>query len=350
MTVYINARFMTQNCTGVQRVAGELSMRLPALLNHNIVFLCPKGQLKNALPNIDLRQFGCLKGHLWEQIEMPLFLFRQKAPYILLNFCNSAPLLIQNKLTTVHDMSVFQKEKWFKLHFKLFYRLLFSCLIRGNSTIVTVSNFSRDEILRVFPSFKRENINVVYHGNIRKNEENAVAQNRESFFLAVSSMDPRKNIETILKAFNNPKHKIKLIGGGGNAFRDIQYSNSENIEFLGFVSDDELKAYYKKARGLVNASLYEGFGLPIAEAMSYGLPCIISDIPAYRELFSDAALFFNPKNPAELAEKLEELESNQALRAGLIQKGFEKSGGFSWDRAAQEYREIIENKLLKYAP
>lgn len=350
MTVYINARFMTQSCTGVQRVASELSVRLPALLNHKIVFLCPKGQLKNMLPNIDLHQFGYLKGHLWEQIEMPIFLSRQKNPYILVNFCNSAPILIQNKITTVHDMSVFQKEKWFNWRFKWLYRFLFSCLIRGNSIVVTVSHFSRDEILRMFPRFKRENINVVYHGSIRKNEENVTAPNRESYFLAVSSIDPRKNIGNILKAFNNPKHKIKLIGGGGKAFNDVRHSSSENIEFLGFVSDDELKAHYKKAKGLVNASLYEGFGLPIIEAMSYGLPCIISDIPAYRELFSGAALFFNPKNPVALAEKLEELETNQQLSAGLIQKGFEKASGFSWDRAAQEYREIIENKLLKYAP
>ncbi|MBI2856788.1 MAG: glycosyltransferase family 4 protein [Chloroflexi bacterium] len=170
------------------------------------------------------------------------------------------------------------------------------------------------------------------------------------YILYVGSERPRKNLETLLAAFAQLKKRpgfsdLKLVKVGGpgrsDAFRaaTLQVIRKLGLEgevvFVGQVTDSELSAYYSSARALVYPSLYEGFGLPILEAMACGCPVVTSNISSLPEVAGEAALFVNPRERQDLARAMARILSDGAVRRQLIAKGRERSGRFSWARAAE---------------
>ena len=167
------------------------------------------------------------------------------------------------------------------------------------------------------------------------------------YLLFVSTIEPRKNVITLIKAFDHLKeqhkipHNLILIGQKGwkyeSSFKAINKSKyKKNIYHLNYLSDELLALFYTKTDAFIYPSFYEGFGLPILEAMTLGSPVITSNTSSLPEIAGDAALLINPNDFLELAESILKIIGNSQLRKELIEKGKERANLFSWEKTAQE--------------
>ncbi len=342
--IYVNGRFLTQKTTGVQRVATEISNHLQTHYKEEIIFVCPNKKFLNPIAeSLNCIKVGFFGGHLWEQFELPFFLFRKKVT-LLLNFCNTAPLLYSKNFLVIHDVAFKVCKKWFHWKFIFVYNILFYFNLKKAKKIITVSNFSKNEIIKYYPHIKEEKIEVVYLASFLKYNENKFS--KKKYYLAINSLNERKNIKVIIEAFKllDPNiYSLKVIGEKNTkVFKVNNYEVFSNVEFLDDVTDASLYIWIVEAKALINASFYEGFGLPALEAMSLYTPCILSDIPVYRELYGENAFFFDTVSANKLAEQVVAMEQTDAYFE-ICKKGFEFSQKCSWNTTSKRYISIIES-------
>jgi glycosyltransferase involved in cell wall biosynthesis len=228
---------------------------------------------------------------------------------------------------------------------------------------IFISRSAREEFERVLPGWLEERAvpSAVIHLGAR--ETNPMAGNRpplqmpadEPYWLAVGTVQPRKNYEALIEALPLYRQRsgrpAPLVVAGGSGWKSealkeklARHEAEGAIRWLGYVDDDELNALYRNARGLLFPSWYEGFGLPVLEAMSHGCPVIASDVTSLREVGGTAARYIDPTRPETIAEAMLALETRTDL-AQLRAKSLEQSRGFSWRKAAEEtlafYREVL---------
>jgi glycosyltransferase involved in cell wall biosynthesis len=171
----------------------------------------------------------------------------------------------------------------------------------------------------------------------------------------VGTVQPRKNLEVLIDAFDkflltNNNFKLVIVGKKGwlykNIFEKVKTMKLEDkIIFTGHVTDEELIWYYKNAFCLTLPSIYEGFGIPVLEAMSYDCPVIASFSSSLPEIGGEASLYFDPKNSDDLLEKLRTLQDNNELRKELISKGQQRIKDFSWEKCGRETLDVIVNAV-----
>jgi glycosyltransferase involved in cell wall biosynthesis len=176
------------------------------------------------------------------------------------------------------------------------------------------------------------------------------------YLLHVGTLQPRKNIPLLLEAFaqlQEPELKLVLIGGKGWLYEEIfarvqALGLSERVHFTGYVPDDELPLWYNAAELLVFPSVYEGFGLPVVEAMACGTPVIAANSASIPEAVGEAGLLFDPHNVAELAEQITAVLHDPQLSAKMRALGLAHASQFSWERAGREtavvYRRAVEEE------
>jgi glycosyltransferase involved in cell wall biosynthesis len=342
--IYVNGKFLTQKTTGVQRVATEISIHLQAHYKEKIIFVCPNQEFINPVAEyLNCIKVGFFGGYLWEQIVLPFYLFRKKTT-LLLNFCNTAPMMYGKNLLVIHDVAFKVNKKWFDWKFIFVYNILFYFNLKKAKRIITVSNFSKNEILKFYPKTKSEKIEVVYLASFLENKESILL--KKKYYLAINSLNDRKNIKVIIDAFKllDPNiYKLKVIGEKNTkVFKDSNYETISNVEFLDEVTDASLYKWIVEAKALINASFYEGFGLPALEAMSLYTPCVLSNIPVYRELYGETAFFFDATSANQLAQQIEVMEQSDNYLE-ICKKGFELSQNFSWVITSKQYILIIES-------
>ena len=175
--------------------------------------------------------------------------------------------------------------------------------------------------------------------------------------LGVSSVAYHKNFISLIKAFLQLKAKsIKLyIVGGLNEKIFGEYSskvldyikNNDNIRFLGRVDDNKLIELYSNAVCFVYPSLYEGFGIPPLEAQACGCPVILSNIQVFKEIYRNSAVYFNPLDPDDIANKIQEIINNEKLRLLLIKNGFENSKKYAWENSAKQFFNVLDRIMQK---
>lgn len=174
------------------------------------------------------------------------------------------------------------------------------------------------------------------------------------YILYVGTVEPRKNLKTLIRAFREirAENNIALIiaGGLGWLYDDIiQYPEDlgikDDVYFTGYVDEMTLGKLYNHALLFVYPSLYEGFGLPLLEAMACGIPVIVSDIPPLREVSGDAALAFSPEDYTELASKIRMVISSESLRAEMVKRGLERVREYSWKKVADSTIKTYERAL-----
>jgi glycosyltransferase involved in cell wall biosynthesis len=359
MKVYINGRFLAQRTTGVQRFALEFVKTLDKLLEENdikfdFVILTPSNVVNNLhLKNIKLLSVGVLKGHLWEQIELPFY----SRGGLLVNLCNTGPILKLNQIVTIHDTAVYAYPEGFNKIFVFWYKLVFKFLSLFVEKIITVSGFSKNELIR-YCNIKSEKISVVSEGkeHIQRISPDFDVLDKHNikpanYILAVSSINPNKNFQGIISSIEvlgDTAVDIVIAGGiNSKIFSTSNIELSKNVKYIGYVTDGELKALYEKALCFVYPSFYEGFGLPPLEAMTCGCPVIVSNAASLPEVCGDAALYVDPYSPEDIAEKIKLLLSNDRLREELRRKGLERAKMFSWEKCVQETLKVIEEVLAK---
>lgn len=347
MEVIINARFLTQKLTGVQRFAVEIAKQIKRI-KPSVVFVAPADIIhKELFTELGAKIIGSNKGVLWEQVDLPLFLIKSNKP-LLINLCNAAPLFYNNQVITLHDVAFFVNPDWFSKKFVCYYKFLIPRISKKAKLIFTVSHFSKKEIIKYIDT-EPQKIKVIYNSvsDLPGAVEHSVDYGR--YILVVGSIDKRKNIANLIAAFNLIRHKdFKLIiVGDVNAIFNNKDNESlkshDDVVFLGRVNDNELAGLYSNALMFVYPSLYEGFGIPPLEAMAYGSPTIVANIDSLQEVCGDASLYVNPLDVEDISKKISILANNNELRNELIQKGEKNITRFSWELSA---RQMIDSVLL----
>lgn len=275
------------------------------------------------------------------------------------NFIPKSGVKAKKIVTTVHDFSFilhgdFQPEETVEYFENNFFKNIYR-----SDMIITGSNFSKQEILERL-NFGEDKIKVIYHGinhdifRIYKEIELDFKLPKK-FILSVGSIEPRKNLIGLLKAYNlldskiKQEYKLVLAGFKGWQNKEIMElinKDKQNISYLGFISDEELAKVYNLATCFVFASFYEGFGLPPLEAMACGTPVIASKLTSIPEVCSDAGVYCDAQNIEDIRDKIELVLSDKNLQTAMIQKGLKRAGEFSWEKSAKEHEEVFK-KVLK---
>ncbi|PAD29767.1 hypothetical protein CHH60_19535 [Paenibacillus sp. 7523-1] len=359
ITIYINARFLTQTVTGVQRYAIELVKEIDKLIDigevdgtrYEFRLLSPADVITQLeLKHIRHQEVGKLKGHVWEQLELPFY----SRGGLLINLCNTGPAFKRNQVVTIHDASVFSYPKAFSFAFRSWYQFLTVRLGRISKKVITVSNFSKGELIQ-HCKIAAQKVSVTHLGIDHIHDRQAAQGTLEKYgiqspyVLAVSTMNPYKNFKLILEILPEVKAQnlsVVIVGSkNSKVFSNHQVSDSDGVNWVGYVSDEELKALYERAAGFIFPSLYEGFGLPPLEAMALGCPVIVSSRGSIPEVCGDAGLYFDPLHPQEAASRLVEITSDPELGRQLSTKGKEHSAFFSWNKCAKDTVNIIMNTV-----
>ncbi|WP_313483083.1 glycosyltransferase family 4 protein [Acinetobacter variabilis] len=344
--IYINARFLTQPLTGIQRFSIELCKELNFLRN-DLVFLVPS--ISSVLDQSLLVRFNILEvlggsGHFWEQYTLPKYLNKKGKP-LLLNLGNTAPVFYKNKIFTHHDITYTRYPQSYTFTFRNIYKIMTALNYSNSLSFITVSEFSKKDISD-FYNVDLDNIHVLYNGvsSEFKLNNSVDCDIGTPFALAVSSPNYHKNFSSLIDAFNKIDNPIalKIIGSSSSVFKNskIHQTNSK-INFLGRVSDNELIELYQNAEFFVFPSLYEGFGIPPLEAQACGCPVISSNAASLPEVLGDSAYYFDPKDINSIRNAILDVVNDPVLRESLRDRGLINVQRFSWQKSALKLNSIL---------
>jgi len=227
--------------------------------------------------------------------------------------------------------------------------------IKRAKAVITISESSKNAIIEEY-KLASDKVHVVYPGIkelINNREINMTDLQKKygikkNFILFVGTIQPRKNIARMVEAISQiPELELIVVGKKGWQYEGIldsprKFGVENRVKFLEFVPDEELSELYKNAICFVLPSLYEGFGLPILEAMKYGCPVVTSNTSSLPEAGGDAALYFDPEDSSDIAEKIKKLLSDDKLREDMIEKGYKQAKKFSWEKAAKETLHVLK--------
>ncbi len=353
MEIFINSRYLTQKVTGVQRYAIEISKQLKKL-RPEIEFVAPKNIIHKGLAeDLNVKIIGKHTGHLWEQYDLPKYLKKEEGP-LLLNSANTAPLFYKKQIITIFDLSFLRNPRWFSKKFYVYYKLLIPKLIKKSMRIITISEFSKKEIVDLLNTPENK-IRVIHCGvseDIITLSGTELHNRYGQYVLAVSSLDPRKNFKNLIHAFNklNLKDtKLIIAGSRSEVFANHELKNlikeNSNVLLTGYLSDNELSGLYKNATLFVYPSLYEGFGLPPLEAMACGCPVVVSNAASLPEVCGDAAYYVDPYDIDDIAKGIYEVLTDDKLQQELRQKGLERVKLFNWKESAEKLLSVIKEVL-----
>jgi glycosyltransferase involved in cell wall biosynthesis len=341
--IAVNTRGLAQPITGVQRYTREIVKQL----DDKIIAYAPKRPCAN------------ITGHLWEQFVLP----RQLQGELLWSPANTGPISYPKQVLTIHDVAPLENPNWFNFRFRSWYKFMWRHLATDVLKIITVSKFSANRIMHHLniPSNK---IEVVYCGvshdeffpRTRADLEKITPQlklpKNVRYILSLSSLAPSKNTVSVIKAWGRvvehlPSDVFLLMVGGQSSIAPKLALNElpPRVIFLGYVSDNYLPILYSNSMAFIYPSCYEGFGLPIIEAMASGTPTIVSNLCSIPEVVGDAAIMINPYSIDDIATAIKQIIFDNSLKAEYISKGLEHSKLFSWGSTTNQIYTILNNLL-----
>lgn len=360
-TIALNGLFLTQPLTGVQRYAREVSAAVARAAGPRLrlVAVVPRGRggdrTSAALdppPGIEVKiDETRLPAALWVQIRLPR-LVRKLGADLLWSPTNVGPLSVRRHVVTIFDASVFAHPECFSRSFRAYYRALLPRLARRALRVVTISEHSRRELVQqgVATAGALEVVPCGVSPQFRTGGAPGSWAARQPYVLTVGSRDPRKNLAGLAAAWRlggEALPRLLVAGGEARAFaRELVPELPPGVELLGRVSEEDLRGLYAGAELFVFPSLYEGFGLPPLEAMACGVPVLVSDIPAHREVCGDAGHYFDPRDPASIAAAVRQVLGSPPERARLRAAGLRRALGYTWERAGAAMTAILESCLL----
>lgn len=303
-----------------------------------------------------------LRGLWWEQQKLPNIL-RKNQVDILHNPMNHGLPMKQvcKSVVTVHDVIplVFREQYLKTFVERTYYNLALKVAMSRSSMIITDSTFSMNEIIkyldvpikkiRVIPLACGKEFKPVLEMNRLKNVREKFGL-RRPFLLTIGGNEPRKNAVRLINIFEgiSEKYDVDLVVVGGN-WRGNGFSKgilkANNVYFLGSVEQEDLVALYSAAELFVFPSLYEGFGLPILEAMACGSPVVASNTSSIPEVAGDAALLFDPRDQEDMNRIIVGILSSRETKEELKQKGLERAKKFTWESTLNQTREAYRDVL-----
>ena len=346
--IVVNGRFLAQTRTGVQRYGAETLCALdrclgrdPGRLRDTIFQLAvPLDADVPMLEHFEIHTLPWLRGHLWEQVSLARFASGAE----LVNFSYSGPVFKRAQLITLHDAGTRADRGSYAWRYRLGHDMLVRWLARRVDRIMTVSEFSRSELVRHLGLAPGRLAVGREGGEHARAEGNTVARVRRlglepgRYLLAVGSRKASKNLPLLGRALELlPDLGLPVAVAGATdmgIFKGAQ-PLPRSLRLLGFVADADLYALYRHAAWFILPSLYEGFGLPAVEAMANGCPVLAARAAALPEVCGDAALYFDPQDAASLAGLLRQVSRDAGLRARQVAHGARRLRQYHWAANAQ---------------
>ncbi len=355
--IHIGSAFSKEK-TGVEEYAFRLIKNISKLddakKHQFVLYSNPKNNIKYPdLPdNFEIKELR--SPFFWTKLRLSLEIIKNP-PDVLFVLANFLPLFYpKNTIVTIHGVEFdFCPEGYTK---KQIYYLKqgTSSVIKKAKKIIAVSENTKNDLVEFYGA-DQEKISVVHHGVYIPEKTNLVFE-KEKYILYLGRIETKKNIDGILKSFETAKkkynipHKLILIGGGGKGFLSLKKAvegspQKENIKMLGYVKEGRKEEILKHADMFLFPSFYEGFGMPILEAQSEGVPVITSNTSSMPEVAGEGALFVDPKNTESIVDAIYKLAQNEKLRKDLIEKGFKNIQKYSWEKCAQETLNVLVKSL-----
>jgi len=388
MRVCLIAVTMDENRAGIARYCYNLFKNLKRIDGENEYILVRRkasnecdcdGELVVPYPKIPMKRT------IGNYIQLPLELKKEKFD-VIHDLSQISPFIFNfssSKVLTIHDLSpILFPETYGKIHVFL-QKYILPKTLKNVDKVIAVSENTKKDIVK-YLGFPEESIEVVYNGvderfkplshdlcsyDLKRDAfartamQNSLSHDLCSYdfspyILFVGTLEPRKNVTTLLKAFYILKkrkevmHKLVIAGGKGwknkevyETMRRLNLSNS--VKFLGYVPDEELPKLYSGADLFVYPSLYEGFGLPPLEAMACGCPVITSNVSSLPEVVGDAGIMVNPLDINGLADAVYKVLNDEGLREEMVKKGLKRVRMFGWEECARKtlrvYEEVRKN-------
>ena len=371
MKIGIDCRFVTRQ---PRRGIGNYSLNLVIALVEldptiEYILYIAEPDVEGILPNLSnvtVRQLWPSIYPIWENIVLPLAAINDQLD-VLHCLGNTAPLLLPSNtplVLTIHDVMFLQNNEfspkpitWYQKFGRLYRAFNVPSVARLAAKIVSVSEFSKHDILSLIPRVDASQV-VVSHqscdpiflntsgfADAFSNDVSEIVRN--PFIFCLGANDPRKNTLCLVCAYlkllkqKNTSENL-VISGYANwekseSYRVVKEAGAESrVKFLDFITIDELAMLYRNAVVFVYPSLYEGFGIPILEAFSSGCPVIASNVTSIPEVGGDAALYFDPRSEDQIANSLQLVLSDSVLRETLKEKGRVRAKQFSWSETARK--------------
>lgn len=336
--VYINGRFLCQKATGVQKFALGITRSLQNK-NPEYIVIGPRN-----IPDhqgLRVKQSGWGGGTLWEQLWLPLFLWFHPGS-VLINLCNTAPLVRRMQLVTIHDLAFLKDKSWFSPAFRRWYRFLIPEICKRSLAVLTVSKVIKNEIAKEY-SIADEKIKIIPNG-IHEMEFDEQKPYPFRYLFMTGIYNPRKNTDFIISLLPEiKKRNYHIVGVGADAgiFGNISFVQDEHLHLLKYVDDRHYYTLMRHADALIYPSEYEGFGIPVLEALILGTSALVPDIPVYRESFGTLPIYYTADSKASFLESLETLNKKKPTNEETV---FLKNK-YNFDKSAAILADIIKQYL-----
>ena len=366
----INGRSIFRQLTGVQHYARQITHSLLAIKAEDVVFSVFSGREgRSAEPDLPLAASffpagGPLRGMIWEQSLLKRMAKKAEVD-VLFSPGNVAPLYPPvPSVVTIHDLAFLLFPQYFSRSFSLYYRTVIPRIAGQAAAVITDSESVRQD-LEEHLEVPANKITVIplgvsrdFRRRVTKKEMEEVRRRHglpDRYFVSISSLEPRKNLKNVLAAFRllpeevSGEHKLVIVGGGNKIYADpgLAYDLSRmppgSVLTPGYVPTGDLPAIYRMSTALVFPSLYEGFGLPVLEAMAASTPVITSSRSSLPEVAGHAAVLVDPESREELAAAMELIATDSGTRHLLIERGKKRSAGFTWEKTAKRTLDVLRS-------
>ena len=375
MKIAINTRLLLKNrLEGIGRVTYEIVRRLvKAHPEDEFIFCFDRPYDKrfifgeNVIPLvISPPSRHPILWYLWFEHSLPSALKKhQPDVFYSTDGYNSLKLNCPSVMVT-HDLAHIHYPNEIPFLVKKYYQTYVPKYLKKSNQVISVSNATKEDIIKQY-QISSEKISVVHNGNrdgffkIEKEQKKAIRIKYSQgckYFFYLGAVHPRKNLERLILAFDlfkqNKDTDVKLLIGGRLAWqtdrvRGIfkQSVHKNDINFLGFIPEEDLPKIMGAALAMVYVSLFEGFGLPILEAMYAEVPVITSNVSAMPEVAGDAALLVDPQSVGEIVLAMEKIYEKKSLRKKLVETGKIQRELFNWDHAAEQTYAVLKKVVSK---
>lgn len=360
MIIGIDAsRAFQKNKTGIEEYSYQVIKHLREFLkNENVILYC--NPAINAVPDFELPEKWKIKNLrapiFWTQIRFSLEMLFHPVDVLFVP-AHTVPLIhAKNTIVTIHGLEYEFCPEAYSSWQRFYMRFVIKNSCRWARKIIAVSENTKRDLMKLY-GVPEEKVKVIYEGISTSQDSDYPRPNLSDkrYFLFVGRLEERKNIIGIVEAFDTLKKKYKitqkliLVGkfGFGGEKIESKIRNSEyksDIILTGYASDEDKHYLLANADAFMFPTFYEGFGLPILEAQSMGVPVITSNVSSTPEVAGSGAVLVDPNDPDAIAEAAHKIISDESSRGYIIEKGYENIKRFSWKKCAEEVSSIIHGR------